>query len=112
MVGLVPQGDEEETVEEAPPVTVVVMVRTSRKVVSHPVVKNKSKVQSYNFQNYRHYAAECGNPRWERDHENNFIKEQVDNEPNLLLSTPSEKIVEVFLNEENVTLQLNSNGDY
>ncbi|XP_023770110.1 uncharacterized protein LOC111918713 [Lactuca sativa] len=57
---------------------------------------------------YGHYAAECPNPRRERSHENNLIREQEDNEPALLLASfhNDGEAGEVFLNEENVTLEL------
>ncbi|GJU50602.1 zinc finger, CCHC-type containing protein [Tanacetum coccineum] len=65
--------------------------------------QDKSKIQCYNCQEYGHYAAECTNPRRERSHENNLIREE--NEPALLLSALEDK-GEVFLNEENVNPRL------
>ncbi|KAI3788194.1 hypothetical protein L2E82_00924 [Cichorium intybus] len=58
--------------------------------------RDKSQVQCYNCQDYGHYAAECGNPRRERNQESNLTQEQIDNEPALLLSVldDCEKIVE------------------
>lgn len=41
--------------------------------------RDKSDVQSYNCQDFGHYAAECKNPRRERNQENNF--DQNDDEP-------------------------------
>lgn len=37
--------------------------------------QDKSSVQSYNCQDYGHYAAECKNPRKERNQVNNLIQE-------------------------------------
>ncbi|KAI3708606.1 hypothetical protein L2E82_37892 [Cichorium intybus] len=64
--------------------------------------QDKSKVQCYNCQEFGHYAAECTNPRRERNQENNLI--QDDNEPALLFSSleNKEEVAEVFLNEESV----------
>lgn len=67
--------------------------------------QDKSNVQSYNYQDYGHYAAECKNPRKERNQENNLIQE--DNEPALLWSSLEDREVgEVFLNEESVNPRL------
>ncbi|XP_042756658.2 retrovirus-related Pol polyprotein from transposon TNT 1-94 [Lactuca sativa] len=73
--------------------------------------QDKSDIQCYNCQEFGHYAAECKNPRKERNYESNLIQE--DNEPALLLSSleAKEEAGEVFLNEENVNPKLRSNGD-
>ena len=71
--------------------------------------QDKSGIQCYNCQEFGHYAAECKNPRRERNQENNLIQDHHDNEPALLLSIIEHG--EVFLNEENVTPQLRSQGD-
>nr|GEZ86711.1 zinc finger, CCHC-type [Tanacetum cinerariifolium] len=70
--------------------------------------QDKSRVQCYNCQEYGHYASECKNPRRERNHENNLIREHHNAEPALLLSTfkSNGDSGRVLLNEENVTLQL------
>nr|GEZ53824.1 hypothetical protein [Tanacetum cinerariifolium] len=72
--------------------------------------QDKSKVQCYNCQQYGHYAAECRNPRRERNQEANLTQENNDGEPALLLSTFDEddRVQEVFLNEENVNPRLKS----
>ncbi|GKA84219.1 zinc finger, CCHC-type containing protein [Tanacetum coccineum] len=74
--------------------------------------QDKSRVQCYNCQEYGHYAAECKNPRRERNHENNLIQEHHDDEPALLLSTfeSNGDGGRVLLNEENVTPQLRTHG--
>nr|GFA20058.1 hypothetical protein [Tanacetum cinerariifolium] len=71
---------------------------------------DKSIVKCYNCQQYGHYAAECRNPRRERNQEANLTQENNDGEPALLLSTFDEhdRFQEVFLNEENVTSRLKS----
>lgn len=73
--------------------------------------QDKSNIQCYNCQEFGHYAAECTNPRKERNHENNLIQE--DNEPALLLSSleAKEEAGKVLLNEEKVNPKLRSNGD-
>ncbi|KAL7606242.1 hypothetical protein Lser_V15G14746 [Lactuca serriola] len=58
---------------------------------------------------FGYYAAECKNPRRERNQENNLIQDHHDNEPAFILSTFEHG--EVFLNEENVTPQLRSQGN-
>ncbi|GKC97544.1 zinc finger, CCHC-type containing protein [Tanacetum coccineum] len=74
---------------------------------------DKSKVKCYNCQQYGHYAAECRNPRRERNQEANLTQENNDDEPALLLSTFDEddRVQEVFLNEENVNPRLKSAMD-
>nr|KAJ0208302.1 hypothetical protein LSAT_V11C500255750 [Lactuca sativa] len=61
--------------------------------------QDKSSMQCYNFQDYGHYAAECKNPRKERNQVNNLIHEQLDNEPTLLLASfdPTIEIGEIKL---------------
>ena len=71
--------------------------------------QDKSGIQCYNCQEFGYYAAECKNPRRERNQENNLIHDHHDNETALLLSTFEHG--EVFLNEENVTPQLRSQGN-
>ncbi|KAI3752719.1 hypothetical protein L2E82_24755 [Cichorium intybus] len=73
--------------------------------------QDKSRVQCYNCQEFGHYAAECTNPRRERNQENNLI--QDDNEPALLLSSleNKEEDAEVFLNEESVRPILRTRGE-
>lgn len=72
--------------------------------------QDKSKAQCYNCQDFGHYAAECKNPRKERNHESNLILE--DDEPALLLTSLEEKSEtgEVFLNEESLKPELRSKG--
>ncbi|KAI3518152.1 hypothetical protein L1887_06594 [Cichorium endivia] len=71
---------------------------------------DKSNIQCYNCQEYGHYAAECKNPRKERNYESNLIQEHQDNEPALLLST-FEDGNWVFLNEESLKPQLQTHGN-
>ncbi|KAI3523596.1 hypothetical protein L1887_01838 [Cichorium endivia] len=70
--------------------------------------QDKSKVQCYNCQEYGHYAAECTNPRRERNQENNLIRDYDDNEPALLLASIVDggETGEVYLNEEKVFPEL------
>nr|GEU99437.1 hypothetical protein [Tanacetum cinerariifolium] len=74
---------------------------------------DKSKMQCYNCQQYGHYAAECRNPRRERNQEANLTQENNDGKPALLLSIFDEddRVQEVFLNEENVNPRLKSATD-
>lgn len=74
---------------------------------------DKSKIQCYHCQEYGHYAAECVNPRRERNQESNLTQEQGNDEPTLLMSTidSNEEILEVFLNEENVNPKLKTSGN-
>lgn len=70
--------------------------------------RDKTKVQCYNCQEYGHYAAECKNPRRERNHQVNLTQEHNDREPALLLAALHEGKVndEVYLNEEKVNPKL------
>lgn len=67
--------------------------------------QDKSGVQCYNSQDYRHFTTECKNHRRERIQENNLIQ---DDEPALMLASleTREETCEVFLNEEKVNPQL------
>ncbi|GJU61828.1 zinc finger, CCHC-type containing protein [Tanacetum coccineum] len=67
---------------------------------SHGRGRGRGRVQC---QQYGHYAAECPNPRRERNQEANLTQENNDGEPALLLSTfdKDNRVKEVFLNEEN-----------
>ena len=69
---------------------------------------DKSGIQCYNCQEFGHYAAECKNPRKERNYENNLIREE--DEPALLLAAYEEN-GEVYLNEENLSPKLKTHGN-
>lgn len=74
----------------------------------------RGRIQCYNCQDFGHYAAQCRNPRRERNQEANLNQVMNnDDEPALLLSAfnTNEVIEEVFLNEKRVTPKLRSNGE-
>lgn len=77
--------------------------------------RDKSKIQCYNCQSFGHFAAECRNPRRERNHEANLTQGNEDGEPALLLSAvnrcESLDSEEVLLNEKNVSPKLRSENE-
>lgn len=50
-------------------------------------IRDKSTIQCYNCQDYRHYVAECMNLRRERNHESNIVQEDMEDEPTLFFTT-------------------------